>query len=125
MTEKNMERPITAQNFVCLRCGGCCRGEGYVILTHRDVANLSAYLDMTPQDFLKAYTWREEGIERPVLTNKNDAAISCIFLEPDGCRVNPVKPHQCATFPFEWTRDDALEICRSLQEMEAREADPE
>ena len=30
------------------------------------------------------------------------------------CRINPVKPDKCRTFPFEWTNPDSVEVCPGL-----------
>jgi len=30
------------------------------------------------------------------------------------CRINPVKPEKCRTFPFEWTNPDSVEVCPAL-----------
>lgn len=101
--------------FHCERCGNCCRGDGVVILLPDDVERIAAFLGLKRKEFLAQYTHRVSGIRHPCLLDKDDEAISCIFLEEGGCAVNDVKPHQCATFPSVWSRDDALEFCASLK----------
>lgn len=32
------------------------------------------------------------------------------------CRINPVKPDKCWTFPFEWTNLDSTSVCPGLAE---------
>ena len=32
------------------------------------------------------------------------------------CRINPVKPDKCRTFPFEWTNPDSTSVCPGLAE---------
>ncbi|MBR3956699.1 MAG: hypothetical protein IKJ89_02475 [Kiritimatiellae bacterium] len=32
------------------------------------------------------------------------------------CRINPVKPDKCRTFPFEWTNPDSTSVCPVLAE---------
>ncbi|MCX7047164.1 MAG: YkgJ family cysteine cluster protein [Candidatus Sumerlaeota bacterium] len=101
--------------FACRRCGNCCRGEGYVWLNANDVERISRILNLDRKVFLTQYTQRIHGFPQPCLLNKDDAAISCIFLEESGCRVHAAKPRQCATFPFAWTREDAEEICEGIK----------
>jgi uncharacterized protein len=102
--------------FVCRRCGNCCRGEGFVWLSDDDIERISGRLRITRKEFVAQYTCRLTdfggGI---VLINKDDKAISCIFLEAYGCSVHEVKPGQCAGFPMTWSRDDAMAICAGLQ----------
>jgi len=104
-----------ADRFVCLRCGGCCRGEGYVWLTDDDIERIARFLKLTRKEFVRRYTRRTPQLDDIALTDKNDAAISCIFLEDGGCAIHPVKPRQCAGFPFVWTRSDAPEFCEGIK----------
>jgi Fe-S-cluster containining protein len=46
----------------------------------------------------------------------------CIFLERGedglyGCRVNAVKPDQCAGFPARWRNEDTLRTCAGLRRL--------
>ena len=34
------------------------------------------------------------------------------------CRINPVKPEKCRTFPFEWINPDSAEVCPGLAEQQ-------
>jgi Fe-S-cluster containining protein len=38
-----------------------------------------------------------------------------VYLDDNNlCRLNPVKPDKCRTFPFEWTNPDSNAICPEL-----------
>ena len=84
------------EKFVCTCCGNCCRGEGYVYVTKSDIARLAEGLEITEQEFLKAYCDRHN--RRYVL--KNHANNDCIFLHDNKCRVHAFKPTQCERWPF-------------------------
>ncbi len=87
--------------FECTGCGDCCRREGDVFFSpieaeravrflHGDDATVEAFLgdiwDEDPSGYLR--------IQVPV-------GGSCAFLQPDNrCAIQPVKPDQCATYPF-------------------------
>ncbi len=89
--------------FNCQRCGNCCRWKGCVKLTDAEIDRIAAYLKLSTIAFLEEYTRLMPDRQGLSLTEKPDG--SCIFLmesTPAGCRINPVKPRQCATFPKEW-----------------------
>lgn len=51
-----------------------------------------------------------------MLRSRPDGA--CVYLTADNlCRINPVKPDKCRTFPFEWTNDDSEEVCPALRDL--------
>ena len=38
-----------------------------------------------------------------------------LYLMADNlCRINPVKPDKCRTFPFEWVNPDSETVCPAL-----------
>ena len=40
---------------------------------------------------------------------------TCAYLTADNlCRINPVKPDKCRTFPFEWTNPDSNAVCPEM-----------
>ncbi len=82
--------------FECTRCGACCTGEpGIVYMDSDEVRRAAAFLDIPEEvlaermltPFKDGYTVREAEQGR------------CIFYE-NGCVIYPVRPVQCATFPF-------------------------
>lgn len=92
--------------FECTGCGGCCVDHGdniYVYLSESDVAAISRHLGLSHLHFFETYCESEDGY---ICLKSTGPA--CVFLhQADGvsrCRVYPVRPKQCATWPF-WTEN--------------------
>lgn len=85
--------------FSCTACGNCCRNHGdysYVYLATPDILAISAHLGLTPRSFVDEYCVVEDGW----VTLRMDAP-ACAFLQEDNrCAIYPVRPKQCATWPF-------------------------
>jgi uncharacterized protein len=77
-------------------CTECCRQKGFVYLAPADVANIAAYLHLTPAEFERRYVYRTA--RRMRLRVPRDS--SCSFLLAGGCSIHAVKPAQCRIFPF-------------------------
>ncbi len=98
----------------CMRCGSCCRAEGYVRLTEADIERLARALQMDAYTFTERYTRVTRDRACLSLTEKADG--SCVFLnETAGCVVNSAKPSQCRDFPTRWRFSDAETVCAALQ----------
>ena len=86
--------------FECTQCGNCCRNHGdyaYVYLSERELRAIPAYLGLTRREFLERYCTKEPG-DFPTLRMDTPA---CPFLGEDNrCAIYPVRPKQCATWPF-------------------------
>jgi Fe-S-cluster containining protein len=88
--------------FECRQSGNCCSGEpGYVWVTKAEVAAIADYLQRPNGQLGKRYI-RRVGL-RTSLKEKPDG--DCVFLERGAggcttCRIHPVKPTQCRTWPF-------------------------
>jgi len=84
----------------CKECdGNCCIGEsGYIWVTPNDIKNISSFLGIDEEIFKSRFLikvgYRYSIKEKPY---KNGYA--CIFFE-NGCKIYPVRPNQCRTFPF-------------------------
>jgi Fe-S-cluster containining protein len=104
----------SSEKFVCRRCGGCCRGEGYVWLTDDDIERISTRLRITRKEFVKRYARRIAGTGDIALIDKDDAVMSCVFLEADGCAIHESKPVQCVGFPTVWDRSDMGNFCEAF-----------
>ena len=106
------ERKTTT--FSCRRCGACCRiKDGIVRVSDDEVARIAAFLGMKDGDFIATET--ELAPDRRSLVLKSRPDGSCAYLPADNlCRINPVKPDKCRTFPFEWTNPDSCEVCPAL-----------
>ena len=89
--------------FECTGCGQCCSGpgEGVIWITRPEIERLSDVLDMpvleVQQQYLRRVGPRTTIIEEPRTRD-------CIFLETTEtgkqCRIYPVRPNQCRTWPF-------------------------
>ena len=88
--------------FECQKCGACCRGEpGYVWVEQAEVIGIAGFLSETPESVERSYA-RRVGGKTSLLEKPNG---DCIFWEQGiGCRIYPVRPTQCRTFPF-WKRN--------------------
>ena len=82
--------------FACRRCGACCTGApGVVRVDEPEIAGIAAYLGISAAQVVDdcLYPW-ENG--HSIKENRDG---SCLFFE-DRCRIYPVRPRQCRTFPF-------------------------
>jgi Fe-S-cluster containining protein len=82
--------------FECRRCGVCCTGDpGVVRVSEREIADIAAYLGTPVSTVVETFLYPWESGH----SIKEDGCGRCLFLE-DGCRIYPVRPTQCRTFPF-------------------------
>lgn len=87
----------TGLRFECTQCGNCCcLPGGKISLSKREAHDISLYLNLPSEDFTGSYC-KTEG-NRYHLNDGIDTA--CCFLEDNRCRIYPVRPLQCRTFPF-------------------------
>jgi len=93
-------RKGTKVKYVCMRCGNCCRWEGYVRLTSEDIDRIAEYLGVSREAFVREYTRMTSDRRGLSLTEKPNG--DCIFLEGNTCIVHAVKPKQCTGFPNSW-----------------------
>lgn len=88
--------------FTCTQCGNCCGGApGYVFVNQAEVAAIADFVHMTFEDFMRRHV-RRCGRALGLLELPNG---DCEFLEHIGegktrCRIHPVRPVQCGTWPF-------------------------
>ena len=82
--------------FECRRCGACCGGEsGYVWVTRAEIEKIARHLKMSFDDFARKHL-RRVGRKFSLREKPNG---DCCLLE-GGCRVYPVRPRQCVSWPF-------------------------
>ena len=78
-----------------------------------EIARISAYLGMDEADFIANETEIAPDRKGLVLKSRPDGA--CAYLDDNNlCRINPVKPDKCRTFPFEWRNPDSHLVCLAL-----------
>ena len=113
-----MSSSIAQSGFTCRQCGACCRiKDGIVRVSDAEVARIAAFLGRTEQDFIDRETEIAPDRRGLILKSRPDGA--CAWLTEDNlCRIHPVTPEKCRTFPYEWTNADSSEICPGLQRVE-------
>ncbi len=103
----------------CARCGACCDRPGYVYVTLQEVARIADYLSLTETEFTTRYTRLSDTRRR--LSLIDSASGGCAFLDDQRqCRIQPVKPRQCADFPWRWRYDEYDEFCAIGQTLAQR-----
>ncbi len=87
----------------CAACEGkCCTGEsGYIWLTPAEIEKIAAYLEIDTETF-KSKFLRKIRYRFSLKERQNGESFECIFFDPvaKNCSIYPVRPSQCATFPF-------------------------
>lgn len=101
----------TAEEFLCRRCGNCCRHEGEVRLADGEPEAIAGVLGLEVGEFTSRFTRLREDRRGLSLVDHPDG--SCIFLAgtPPSCRIQAAKPSQCREFPFNWRYADWEKIC--------------
>ena len=82
--------------FECQQCGRCCTGEpGTVYVAPDEVKAIADSLGLPEKAFIAdlLYPFRDG------YSIKEDKQGNCL-LYADGCRIYPVRPRQCRTWPF-------------------------
>jgi len=82
--------------FECTKCGHCCTGApGYVWITLPELYRIAEFLGIDDQEFTKRYVRRVNQRMSLIEMPNGD----CVFYD-NGCKIYPVRPTQCRTFPF-------------------------
>ena len=85
--------------FSCQRSGNCCKTHGeyaYIYLAEDDVVAIASHLQLSTAEFLTRHCTEEDGY-----TLLRIDSPECPFLEEGHrCGIYPVRPKQCATWPF-------------------------
>ena len=110
----NPDNKTLKEQFVCRKCGACCRGDGFVKVTEAEIITMAEYLGETEEQF-KSRWLRPSLFEGHWLKDKENK--DCIFLENNQCLVHAVKPVQCRSFPFSWNNLDSIKTCPALKEL--------
>lgn len=93
-----MNQPDGFQEFICRKCGDCCRKHGIYPVTSSDIVRLAAGIGSTVEATLAEYC--------SVATNDGRRGLfiiglagECPFLKEDTCIVHDFKPEVCRIFP--------------------------
>ena len=123
-------------NFTCSQCGDCCTGApGVVWVTDEELQAIADYLGKSIGEIRLMHTRLVRG--RVSLREFQNGDCTFFDAEKRHCKVYPVRPTQCQTWPF-WTSNISSEqkwkqVCEdcpgagtgaffSLEEIEARAA---
>ncbi len=105
----------------CAECQGkCCTGEsGYIWLTPAEMQKIADFLHISPEDFKARYLHKVK-YRYSLKERKCGESYECIFFDTEAknCSIYPVRPSQCATFPF-WDYfkqhiDEVVEECPGI-----------
>ena len=78
-----------------------------------EIARIAAYLGVDEAEFIANET--EIAPDRKGLVLKSLPDGACAYLDENNlCRLNPVKPDKCRSFPFEWMNPDSNSVCPEL-----------
>ena len=90
--------------FECVQCGRCCEGpeEGYVWVNKEEIVAIARHLGIPEGEMRRRYL-RRIGIRHSLVERRDNK--DCVFLAADQtgrkrCRIYPVRPRQCRTWPF-------------------------
>ncbi len=87
----------------CLSCeGNCCVGEsGYIWCNPKEIEVMADFFDLNPKDFIEK-NMQKVGYKLSLKEIKIAQSYNCIFfnLDKKACKIYPVRPYQCRTFPF-------------------------
>jgi uncharacterized protein len=92
--------------FECQRCGCCCTGApGTIYVGPAEMPSVAAYLNLSAAQFIQTYLYPFKD----AFSIREDDRGNCLFFEK-GCRIYPVRPVQCRSFPF-WFSNLRSEAC--------------
>lgn len=101
------------QEFQCLQCGQCCKGEGTVRLSAEEFQKVCRHLGISRREALRFYGYKER--EGYILFDKFNR--ECVFLRDNSCLIHEVKPAQCKDFPVYWSEKNMLATCCGYQQI--------
>jgi len=100
ISSENIKRRLSKLDFSCNRCSNCCRNEpGSVYLTKKDIDNLSTFLILSKNEFVKEYCRTVIKDDKKVLALLEKTNYDCIFWN-NGCIIYEKRPLQCVTYPY-------------------------
>lgn len=110
--------------FHCTGCGKCCTGQpGFAWVTLDEIEAIAAYLGLTIDQFARRHLREING---QYALKEHVDTYACTFLDGKACRIYPVRPKQCKTFPW-WVQnletkedwDEAARYCEGINHADA------
>jgi len=98
---------ILNEFYSCTDCGLCCRFFSNLPIYETEIASVSSFLKISPEQFKQKYTKRiNENIEK----NRCSLKTPCPFLNGNVCRIYGHRFLVCRTFPLfmNLTKDEAI-----------------
>lgn len=89
--------------FRCKMCGNCCINREDILLSPKDIYNISKELGLTTVDFFDKYCEGFVGVDSRVplvRLRPKGSDRRCPLLKKAKCRVHRAKPTVCAMFPI-------------------------
>ncbi len=99
--------------YQCQRCTNCCRWDGDVVVEEDEVEKIAAHLGMTLYEFVRDFTRLRANRQGLSLIDK-EGTTECIMLEGNACKIQAVKPRQCAGFLTEWNFKNWQDHCEAI-----------
>ncbi|GAB6044936.1 YkgJ family cysteine cluster protein [Caminibacter profundus] len=92
--------PYKFDQDACNRCdGNCCTGEsGYIWVNIKEIEDIANFLKIDKNLFIDRFLIKV-GYKFSLKEKPYKDGFACIFFE-NGCKIYPVRPKQCRTFPF-------------------------
>jgi Fe-S-cluster containining protein len=85
-------------SFSCTQCGACCTGSpGYVWISDEEIHEMSSFLGISVEEFVKKYT---RTIYRRRALLEHAKTYDCVFLKDKVCTLYHARPKQCRTYPW-------------------------
>jgi len=84
----------------CRECeGNCCTGEsGYIWVNSKEIEEISRFLGIDTEIFKERFLIKV-GYRYSIKEKPYKNGFACLFFD-NGCKIYPVRPNQCRTFPF-------------------------
>lgn len=118
---------VKETDFMCQRCGKCCKHRGDLHLTPIDVFQISKFLGITCEEMVRKYTRLSHMHNFPqIALDVVGSQDVCIFYKRQECLIYPARPAHCYTFPFvickdsEETQSFGAQLCYSRVKRQER-----
>ncbi len=84
--------------FQCTLCGICCKGQGGIIVTKKEIDRIAKFLGLDNKEFEEKFLEKEDSNKYSIKIKEDGY---CIFFDKDRrCTIHPVKPNICIAWPF-------------------------
>ncbi len=91
---------INGRKFGCTACGNCCFEKGYVFFGFAELAAMAEHLKLSQAEFKDTFDVTWDADSDGWMFDATDGNGCPLLDKKRQCRVHPVKPTQCRTFPF-------------------------